>query len=103
MTDATERILCIASYEKGQDFMRQCAELGVKPTVLTVNKLRDADWPRDVLEEVRSDFHVTKRRVSKVQLGCADTHQTGQEGSNRFRNFVLGLGPSGSSNYFNRL
>ena len=52
MTDATERILCIASYEKGQDFTRQCAELGVKPTVLTVNKLRDADWPRDVLEEV---------------------------------------------------
>jgi biotin carboxylase len=52
MTDATERILCIASYEKGQDFMRQCAELGVKPTVLTVNKLRDADWPRDALEEI---------------------------------------------------
>ena len=52
MTDATERILCIASYEKGQDFMRQCAELGVKPTLLTVDKLRDADWPRDAVEEV---------------------------------------------------
>jgi biotin carboxylase len=52
MTDATERFLCIASYEKGQDFMRQCAELGVKTMLLTVDKLRDADWPRDVLEEV---------------------------------------------------
>jgi biotin carboxylase len=52
MIDPTERILCIASYEKGQDFMRQCAELGVKPTLLTVEKLRDADWPRDALEEI---------------------------------------------------
>ena len=46
MIDATERLLCISSYEKGQDFMRQCAEMGVKPTLLTVDKLRDADWPR---------------------------------------------------------
>jgi biotin carboxylase len=52
MVDGTDRILCIASYEKGQDFMRQCADLGVKPTLLTVDKLRDADWPRDALEEV---------------------------------------------------
>jgi len=50
--DATERFLCIASYEKGQDFMRQCADLGVKPTLLTVEKLRDADWPREAVEEV---------------------------------------------------
>jgi biotin carboxylase len=52
MGEATERFLCIASYEKGQDFMRQCADMGVKPTLLTVDKLRDADWPREALEEV---------------------------------------------------
>ncbi len=52
MSEATQRVLCIASYEKGQDFLRQCAELGVKPTLLTVEKLRDADWPRDILEEI---------------------------------------------------
>jgi biotin carboxylase len=52
MADATERILCIASYEKGQDFMRQCAEMGVKPLLLTVDKLRDADWPREALEDI---------------------------------------------------
>jgi biotin carboxylase len=51
MGDGIERFLCIASYEKGQDFMRQCAEMGVKPTLLTVDKLRDADWPREALEE----------------------------------------------------
>ncbi|MGA2559606.1 MAG: ATP-grasp domain-containing protein [Terracidiphilus sp.] len=52
MIDATERFLCIASYEKGQDFLRQCAEMGVKPTLLTVDKLRDAPWPREALEEI---------------------------------------------------
>jgi biotin carboxylase len=52
MEEDTQRFLCISSYEKGQDFLRQCAEMGVKPTLLTVEKLRDAPWPRDVLEDV---------------------------------------------------
>ncbi len=52
MRDATERFLCIASYEKGHDFLRQCAEMGVKPTLLTLDKLRDADWPREALEDL---------------------------------------------------
>jgi biotin carboxylase len=47
-----ERFLCISSYEKGQGFLRQCAELGVKPTLLTVEKLRDADWPREALDDL---------------------------------------------------
>jgi biotin carboxylase len=52
MADVSQRFLCIASYEKGQDFMRQCAELGVKISLLTVEKLRDAPWPREILESV---------------------------------------------------
>jgi biotin carboxylase len=52
MADEVERILCISSYEKGQDFLRQCAEMGVRPTLLTIDKLRNADWPREVLEEL---------------------------------------------------
>ena len=52
MAEYDQRFLCISSYEKGQDFMRQCAEMGVKPTLLTVEKLCDAPWPRDVLEDV---------------------------------------------------
>ena len=52
MIDATERFLCIASYEKGHDFLRQCAEMGVKPTLLTLDSLRDAECPRESLEEL---------------------------------------------------
>ncbi|HEX4286939.1 MAG TPA: ATPase [Terracidiphilus sp.] len=52
MPETPHRFLCISSYEKGQDFLLQCAELGVKPTLLTVEKLRTADWPREVIEDL---------------------------------------------------
>jgi biotin carboxylase len=48
----SERILCISSYEKGQAFMRQCAAMGCRVALLTVEKLKNADWPRDILEDV---------------------------------------------------
>jgi biotin carboxylase len=50
----SERILCISSYEKGQAFMRQCAAMGCRVVMLTVEKLKDADWPRDILEDVQT-------------------------------------------------
>jgi len=49
---ADPRILCITSYEKGQPFLRECAALGCRVVLLTVEKLRHADWPRDILEEL---------------------------------------------------
>jgi len=52
MPESSQRFLCITSYEKGHDFMRQLADLGVKPTLLTMEKLRDEPWPRDILEEL---------------------------------------------------
>lgn len=45
-------ILCLASYEKGHDFMRECAESGARVILVTVEKLRDAPWPRDLLAEL---------------------------------------------------
>jgi len=64
MAVSSQRFLCIASYEKGQAFMQQCAELGVKPTLLTVEKLRDAAWPREALE----DIHLVPDDHSLVDL-----------------------------------
>jgi len=52
MAKGTERFLCLASYEKGQEFMLQCAEMGVGVTLLTLEKLREAEWPHEALEEV---------------------------------------------------
>lgn len=42
-------LLCISTYEKGQAFLREAAHLGCAVTLLTVDSLRDADWPWDSL------------------------------------------------------
>jgi biotin carboxylase len=44
-------ILCISSYEKGQEFLRTCKNLGCRVLLLTVEKLRDADWPRESVDD----------------------------------------------------
>jgi biotin carboxylase len=44
-------ILCISTYEKGQEFIRECKRQGCRVLLITAEKLRNADWPRDCLEE----------------------------------------------------
>ncbi len=51
---ASERpltFLCLASYEKGAAFMRACHAEGVRVLFLTVEKLREADWPWESIAE----------------------------------------------------
>jgi biotin carboxylase len=43
--------LCITTYEKGQEFMRECRRQGCRVILLTAEKLRDADWPRECLDD----------------------------------------------------
>jgi biotin carboxylase len=43
--------LCITTYEKGQEFMRECKRHGCRVLLLTAEKLRDADWPRESLDD----------------------------------------------------
>lgn len=43
--------LCITTYEKGQEFMRQCKRSGCRVMLLTGEKLRNADWPRESLDD----------------------------------------------------
>lgn len=45
-------ILCVSSYEKGQEFIRTCKALGCTVLLLTVEKLRHADWPFNCISEV---------------------------------------------------
>jgi biotin carboxylase len=44
-------ILCMSSYEKGQEFLRTCKKEGCCVLLLTVEKLRNADWPRESVDE----------------------------------------------------
>ena len=54
MTDLQQKptILCISTYEKGQPFLKEVASLGVNVLLLTVDKLKHADWPRESLTKL---------------------------------------------------
>ena len=43
--------LCITTYEKGQEFIRECKRQGCRVILLTAEKLKDADWPRESLDD----------------------------------------------------
>jgi biotin carboxylase len=44
-------MLCIATYEKGQEFIRECKRQGCTVLLLTVDTLKEADWPREAIDE----------------------------------------------------
>ena len=50
--DRAISILCVTSYEKGQEFLRSCKRLGCTVYLLTVEKLRNANWPRESIDEM---------------------------------------------------
>ena len=46
-------ILCLASYEKGHDFLRACKQQGCRVLLLTSLSLKDsARWPREALDDI---------------------------------------------------
>jgi biotin carboxylase len=45
-------ILCITSYHKGAEFMRQCKKQGWNVILLTSKSLEGAEWPRESIDEI---------------------------------------------------
>jgi len=45
-------ILCLASYFKGHDFIRECHRLGARVLLVTRESLRDLEWPRESIDEL---------------------------------------------------
>src|SRR5580658_5004139 len=60
--------LCITTYEKGQEFMRECKRQGCQVILLTAEKLRDADWPRESLADtVQAVTHLARsRKIDRI-------------------------------------
>ncbi|HLZ12032.1 MAG TPA: hypothetical protein VKP58_05545 [Candidatus Acidoferrum sp.] len=52
MAERPLTILCVSSYEKGQEFLRTCKRIGCRVLLLTVEKLRNGDWPREAIDEM---------------------------------------------------
>lgn len=74
-------ILCVATYEKGAEFLRECKRQGCTVLLLTSESLKDLpSWPREAIDEIfaipadisRDDLlkgvsHVTRsRRIDRI-------------------------------------
>ena len=45
-------LLCLASYHKGFEFLREAKRQGCRVLLVTSASLRDADWPRESIDEI---------------------------------------------------
>jgi glutathione synthase/RimK-type ligase-like ATP-grasp enzyme len=43
--------LCVSSYEKGYDFMRECKDNSHRVILLTCESLKDGDWPNEAIDD----------------------------------------------------
>ena len=50
-------VLCVATYEKGQEFLREARRAGCRVLLLTLDSLRHADWPHESIDET---FYIPK-------------------------------------------
>jgi biotin carboxylase len=45
-------VLCLASYYKGSEFIRECHRQGCRTLLLTSHSLKDDPWPRESIDEM---------------------------------------------------
>jgi biotin carboxylase len=62
-------LLCIATYRKGDEFLKECRRQGCRVLLLTDETLRDADWPRDAIDA----FYYVRREMpaGDIRKGAA--------------------------------
>lgn len=67
-------LLCIATYRKGDEFLRECDRQGCRVLLLTEEKLRHADWPREAID----DFYYIRRDMAAddIRKGAAHVART---------------------------
>ena len=67
-------LLCIATYRKGDEFLRECRRHGCRVLLLTEEKLRDADWPREAIDA----FYYLRRDMppDDIRKGAAHLART---------------------------
>jgi len=57
-------LLCIATYRKGDEFLKECRRQGCRVLLLTEEKLRDSDWPRDAIDA----FYYVRRDMPQEDI-----------------------------------
>jgi hypothetical protein len=75
----TPNVLCLASYEKGHRFLTEAKKLGWRVYLMTSDRLRDAGWPRESIDDMlcmpgdQSDWNLGDMLVSIAGL-CRHVH-----------------------------
>src|SRR5262245_45355157 len=66
---ASKTLLCIATYRKGDEFLKECDRQGCRVLLLTDEKLKDSDWPRDAIDA----FYFVRRDMPEddIRKGAA--------------------------------
>ena len=65
-------VLCLASYFKGIDFIRECRRQGCRVLLLTSHSLRDEEWPLESIDKVFYIPDVEKKwKIEDVLLGVS--------------------------------
>src|SRR5271167_89363 len=65
-------VLCLASYFKGLDFIRECRQQGCRVLLLTSHSLANAGWPRESIDEMFYIPDVDKKwKIEDVLLGVS--------------------------------
>lgn len=57
-------LLCIATYRKGDEFLKECRRQGCRVLLLTEEKLREADWPREAIDA----FYYVRRHMPEEDI-----------------------------------
>src|SRR5258708_7187290 len=67
-------LLCIATYRKGDEFLRECRRQGCRVLLLTDEKLGGSDWPRDAIDA----FYYVRRGMpdDDIRRGAAHLART---------------------------
>ena len=63
-------LLCIATYRKGDEFLRECRRQGCRVLLLTDEKLQHADWPRDAIDA----FYYVRRDMPEEDIRKGAAH-----------------------------
>jgi biotin carboxylase len=57
-------LLCIATYRKGDEFLKECKRRGCRVLLLTDESLKDADWPREAIDA----FYYIRRNMPEADI-----------------------------------
>ncbi|MEO5896474.1 MAG: ATP-grasp domain-containing protein [Vicinamibacterales bacterium] len=63
-------LLCIATYLKGHEFLRECHRTGHRVLLLTEERLKDADWPREAVDR----FFYIHRGMAHADIRTGAAH-----------------------------